>query len=216
MNHMLTHLRLAFFGTLCALLSIGSSAYAFEPLCFGEFSEKIEKPLMRPPTLKPGSVNSNEGKRPNDEGEYAGARGVVRRPITSVYRWLLDHTNWKDMTKTKLKTVEGKKPGYMAFHTVDVDVNVWAFIRIQWVEEWAYALVEGTPQDPKVIQISYQKRSGTGHLKRLCGSITLKALGPDKTDLYLYEEALADRYHWEQMLEMHQNNLKRLDMPEKK
>lgn len=197
-------------------ISLCLSAWSDDKLCFGDFSEKIEKPLLRPPPLKVGAIQSQEGKRSSDNAEYAGARAVVRRPITELYAWLLDHTNWKDMSKTRLKTVESKKPGYMAFHTVDVDVNVWAFIRIQWVEEWAYALVEGTPKDPKEIQVSYQKKSGTAHLPKLCGSVTLKAMGPQQTDVYFYEEAVAERYHWEQMLEMHTNNLKRLDVEEKK
>lgn len=188
------------------------SGWSDDLLCFGQFREKIEKPLLKPPPLKPGSIQSHEGKRGSDGAEYAGARAVVRKPLKDLYLWLLDHTNWKDMSKTRLKTVESKKPGYLAFHTVEVDVNVWAFIRIQWVEEWAYALVEGTLKEPKEIQVSYQKKSGTSHLTKLCGSVTLKAMGPRETDVYFYEEAIAERYHWQQMLEMHTNNFKRLDL----
>lgn len=171
---------------------------------------------MRAPELKPGSILSNEGVRATDEVEFAGARALIQLPIKEVYEWLLDHTNWKDMSRTKLKVLESKKAGYEAFHTVDVDIHIWAFINLQWVEEWAYALLEGTPAAPKRYQISYQKLSGTGHVKRLCGSITLKEAGPNKTDAYFYEEALADRYHWQNMLEMHQNNIRRLNSKEMK
>jgi hypothetical protein len=209
------HKGIGFSATVIGLF-VCCNAWSNDRLCFGDFNEKVEKPLLRPPPLRPGSINSQEGKRSSDEAEYAGARAVVRKPLKELYAWLLDHTNWKDMAKTRLNTVESKKPGYMAFHTVDVDVNVWAFIRIQWVEEWAYALVEGTLKDPKEIQVSYQKKSGTAHLPKLCGSVTLKAIDANRTDVYFYEEAVAERYHWEQMLEMHKNNLKRLDEGEKK
>lgn len=195
---------------LLALLSPGFSHADVAPYCF-DFSEQITKPLMRPPELKPGSILSQEGIRKGDQVEFAGARAIIQRPIKEIYEWLLDHTNWKDMNKTKLKVLESHKAGYTAFHTVDVDVNVWAFINLQWVEQWAYALDEGTEKNPKRYQISYQKLSGTGHIKRLCGSITLKDAGKNKTDAYFYEEALADRYHWQNMLEMHQNNIRRLN-----
>jgi hypothetical protein len=36
-------------------------------------------------------------------------------------------------------------------------------------------------------------------------------MSADKTDAYFYEEALADRYHWQNMLEMHQNNIRRFN-----
>lgn len=177
--------------------------------CF-DFNKKVVKSLFPNLPLKSNEVTFDQGKRSIDEVEYAGARSLVNKSIMDTYKWLLDHTNWKDMTRTKLKVREIEKPGYMAFHRVEVDIHIFAFISLDWIEEWAYALVRGTKTHPQEIQISYQKVSGTGHVAHLCGSITLRKVG-NKTDILLYEEAYADRYHSEHMLNMHQNTIRALN-----
>lgn len=71
------------------------------------------------------------------------------------------------------------------------------FITIEWDEDWAYSLVEGTEKDPATIIIYYQKIAGTSHLERLCGNIRLKKNSPTSTDLFLYEEFKASRWSGE-------------------
>ncbi len=191
------------------LISIPVSA-AVTQGCFSTFDKKVTKPLIPPPKLQAGAISTELGVRKEDEVEFAGARAIVARPIKEIYTWLLDHKNWKDMTKTEMKVREQEKPGYAQFHRVDVKVNVWGFVTLPWTEEWAYAILEGTEKEPKDILVSYQKVDGTWRLKRLCGSVQLKDAG-GKTDLFFYEEALAQHYPAQRILEMHESNFKILN-----
>ncbi len=196
--------------TLLAAILFSAPVHALTQGCFSTFEQKITQPLIEPPGLHAGSISTTLGVRKDDDVEFAGARATVERPLKAVYLWLLDHRNWKDMSKTEMKVSELAKPGYLNFHKVDVKVNVWGFITLPWVEEWAYALIQGTEKEPKEILVSYQKIDGTWRIKRLCGSIRLKAAG-DKTDLFFYEESLAQHYPAKRILEMHLSNLKTLN-----
>ena len=60
-----------------------------------------------------------------------------------------------------------------------------------WTEAWAFSLVEGTPQSPQRVVVSYQKVAGTGHIERECGSYVLQSREDGTTDLSLYEEVKA-------------------------
>ncbi len=148
----------------------------------------------------------DRGTRSMDGVNYGAFRAIINKPIGAVYEWLLDHSQWKDMSRTKLAVKQRKLPGYAAFHEVEVDVNVWAFIRLQWVEQWGYAVLKGTPAAPVEILASYQKASGTDHLKRLCGSVVLKKLDANRTEIFFYEEALAPHYDSEKILQMHKDH----------
>lgn len=196
--------------TWLAVVLLSAPAHALTQGCFSTFDKKVTQPLIAPPKLLSGAFSSTVGVRKEDEVEFAGARALVEKPIKEVYTWLLDHKNWKDMSKTEMKVYESEKPGFMEFHRVDVKVNVWGFITLPWTEEWAYGLLEGTEKEPKEILVSYQKVDGTWRIKRLCGSVLLKDAG-GKTDIFFYEEALAQHYPAKRILEMHEANFKTLN-----
>jgi hypothetical protein len=187
-----------------AILCLATVAVANET-CF-DFSTKVERPLRPAPPLNRSLATLEFGTLENPPREFGSGRGLVPKPLEQVYAWLLDHTNWKDMKKTRLSVKEFNRPGYLAFHRVDVVVRVWAFIEVGWVEEWAYALIAGSPRRPNHVVVSYQKTSGTPHLPRLCGSVELRREGAG-TDVYFYEEARADRYKARDMVRMQRDNL---------
>jgi hypothetical protein len=198
-------------GTLIlALVPCGEAAAPPRP-CF-DFTQKIVEPLRPPIPRIEGRDNSTFGTYPSGI-DWASARAVVKMPISAVYAKLLDHRNVKDMKKTTLSTTELERPGYLAFHHVDIVVLVRALfvkMKVPWTEEWAYALAEGTPDAPHKIVVSYQKIRGTTHIKHECGSYVLQALDDATTDLSLYEEVKADGRNAEDTRNMHAGILRGL------
>lgn len=179
-------------------------------LCFN-FKKRVDTPLRPLPPLDKNHEIKQGGL--GDGTEWGSGRGLVPRSIGELRDWLLDHTNWKDKNKTDIVVKDLVRPGYFAFHEVAVDVTVFAFISISWVEQWAYALVSGTMASPKKIVVSYQKVSGTSHLESLCGSVVLQKVSDNVTDVYLYEQAKAGRYKADDMAKLQIANLKVLRDP---
>jgi hypothetical protein len=169
-----------------------------------DWAPRVVEPLRPPPPSSRGRVVEVAGVR--QEGgraiHWAGARGWVPRALPDVNAWLLDHTQWKEMDRTRLAVKTLRKPGYEVFHEVHQDTRVFAFIRLQWVEEWAYALLEGSAQQPRRLLTTYQKTAGTDHIRRLCGSVDARA-HRSGTDLYFYQEADADHYETEHIRQLH-------------
>jgi len=193
------------FASIAAAFVIGHFALADQDRCF-DFRQKVEKALRPPPALNEALGTIEWGREESPVRDWASGRGIVPKSIDDTLAWLLDHRNWKDMKKTRLTVKESYRPGYFAFHTVDVVVRVWAFIQIGWVEEWAFALISGTPLAANHWLISYQKIEGTPHLERLCGSVELRRV-KQGTDLYFYEEARAERYRRLDIARMQRGNL---------
>lgn len=179
--------------------------------CF-DLRGTVVDPLSTPIALVPGQDNHVFGSYSNGVG-WAAGRAVLDVPIESVLARLLDHRNVKDMTKTTLTTTVVDRPEYLAFHLVDIVVTLRAlFVKmaLPWTEAWAFRLVDGSPQSPRRIVVSYQKVAGTGHIKRHCGSYVLQARDDGTTDLSLYEEVKADRRKPEDTRNMHRGILRNL------
>jgi hypothetical protein len=176
--------------------------------CF-DFRLPVVKPLRPPIPLLPEGDNHVFGTYP-DGIDWASGRALVQRPITAVYSMLLDHRNVKDITRTTIVTTVLDRPDYLAFHNVDVVVRIRALffkLKLEWTEAWGYSLVEGTPDAPLKIVISYQKIAGTPHIQHQCGSYVLRAHDSATTDLSLYEEVKADRRTAEDTRNMHRGIL---------
>jgi hypothetical protein len=176
--------------------------------CF-DFRAPVAQPMRPPIPLLAEGDNYAFGTYP-DGIDWASARALVQRPITAVYPMFLDHRNLKDKTRTTVVTTVLERPGYLAFHNVDVTVRIRALffkLKLEWTEAWGYSLVEGTPDDPVQILISYQKIAGTPHIEHQCGSYILWARGPATTDVSLYEEVKADRRSAEDTRDMHKGTL---------
>lgn len=175
--------------------------------CFN-FDRQIKEALHSPLKEVPNQVTTRSGVLKPGSIPWAAARGTVEVPFSQVYGWLLDHRNWKDMSKTELEVSKTVKAGYLEFHTVDVSVQVFAFVHAEWQEQWAYTLLKGTVEDPREILVSYQKSGGTRHLENLCGSITLRKKEQGKTDIQFYEQTKAVRMDEQDILKMHRDNFR--------
>jgi hypothetical protein len=179
--------------------------------CF-DFRQKVVEPLIPPIPLLDGRDNHVFGTYPTGI-RWASARVVLEMPVEETYARLLDHRNVKDMKKTTLTTTVLDRPGYLAFHLVDVVVRLRLLLLkmdLPWTEEWAYSLTEGTPRAPRRIVVSYQKVAGTTHIKRQCGSYVLEARDDATTDLSLYEEVKADRRSARDTRDMHRGIVRNL------
>jgi hypothetical protein len=171
--------------------------------CF-DFARAVNEPLRPPIPLLDDRDNSAFGTYPGGVG-WAAGRALVEMPIGATYARLLDHRNVKDMSRMTLVTRIVERPDYLEFHEVDVAIRLRALflkLTVQWTEEWAYRLVEGTKEAPRKIVVSYQKVAGSRYLEHQCGSYVLTARGAS-TDLALYEEVKARRRTPEDTRDMH-------------
>ncbi len=161
------------------------------PICFDFNRHKpYVTPLKPPIALLPDKDNSESGEFPDKVG-WGSARGVVAKSISELYEKLLDHYTWKPADKHKLQVTPVVKPGYLEFHDLKVNLRPFAFISIDWEEQWAYALAGGTVTKPQKIVISYQKSGGSDKIEKMCGSVTLTKISPKETDIAFYQELKA-------------------------
>ena len=182
--------------------------------CF-DFRQKVVEPLRPRIPLLEGRDNHAFGTYPTGVN-WASGRVVLEMPVEEAYTRLLDHRNVKDMKKTTLTTTVLNRPGYLAFHLVDVVVRLRLLLlkmELPWTEEWAYSLTEGTAGAPRQIVVSYQKVAGTTHIERQCGSYVLEARDDGTTDLSLYEEVKADRRSARDTRDMHRGIIRNLRGP---
>jgi len=184
------------------LLVAGAAGDASGP-CF-DFDRRIVDPLRPSIPLLEGRDNSSFGTYTNGV-DWASTRAVLAMPLRTAYAQVLDHRTQKDMKKTELATRVEQRPGYLQYHLVDVVVTLRLLLfktQVAWTEAWAYALVDGTEEDPRRIVVSYQKVAGTRHIQRECGSYVLEARD-GATDISLYEEVKADRRTARDTRDMH-------------
>jgi hypothetical protein len=197
-----------------ACFGLATGASADDPIpgpCF-DFSHKVVEPLRPGIPLVPGHDNHVFGTSAGGVG-WASGRVVLDVPVATAYANLLDHRNFKDVTKTTVVTTVEDRPEYMAFHLVKIVVTwraLFVKMEIPWTEAWAYSLVEGTPEAPRRIVASYQKVAGSDHIKRQCGSYVLQAREDGTTDFSLYEEVKADRRSARDTRDMHQGIVRSL------
>ncbi|MCB0419169.1 MAG: hypothetical protein H6617_07740 [Bdellovibrionaceae bacterium] len=174
-------------------LLVPSLCRASDETCY-DFDRPKQERLKGAPELKLPKSGASEDKGKAGGGvDWAALRTRLNKPITSVYALIRDHRIGKDTCKTTLESRFEKKKGYLDFETLSISANVWAFITVDWVENWAYELLSGTPSKPTAIRAYYQKIKGSSHIRRLCGFIEIKALDPKHTDTYFYEEIKATR-----------------------
>jgi hypothetical protein len=199
---------------LAVLLGLGATTVPAAELprpCF-DFTQKVVEPLSPRIPLLDGRDNHEFGTYPTGI-IWASGRVILDLPVEEAYARLLDHRNVKDMKKTTLSTTVLDRPGYIAFHLVDIVVRL-RFLLLKkdlpWREEWGYSLIEGTALAPRRIVVSYQKVAGTEYIQRQCGSYVLEALGDGTTDLSLYEEVKATRRSARDTRDMHRGIVRNL------
>ncbi len=170
---------------------------------FGEcfrFPKPIRKPLSELP-LPAGQKEASKSGTIPDAGVFAEIHAIVDRPIAEVKKAIDDPYFTRNPDNTSVEIKVDKNPYYLNYQHVTVKVKVFAFISISWDEDWATELLSGTPGVPSAVLYSYEKITGTTHLRRKCGSIRVMELSPKTTDIYWYENVDASRWSEENAFE---------------
>ncbi len=153
--------------------------------------------LLRPAPdqfAKPENENDPDyGKDPATGFSWARASGIVKKPVSDLLAKLLDPMVTRDRSNTKVEVTEIKVPGAYRKNEVRVRIKPVFFLTLEWVEEWLYTVRNDASGAPESIVISYQKTSGTAHIRRLCGNILVRRLSGQESGVYLTEEIEADR-----------------------
>lgn len=180
------------------VLGIVNSAIAGgDALCF-DFNTLVTTPLKQIAKV-PGKDNAEQGQLADRVTGFAALRGEAAQPIEKVLERFQNHETTRE-PMIKEMYVEKLDPGpYISKDRVKLVVQSF-FFKIPWTEEWAYALVSGTPAKPNKIVISFQKTEGTSHIERFCGSIVLERTSKG-TDVSQYHEARITRRSTQAILE---------------
>ncbi len=167
--------------------------------CF-DFSQKSTKILHAPPNKFEAGKSLSDFGTDAKENDWGQVSGIVEKPILELYKKLQDPKTIRNSDNTKVEVTSSEPKDYLKLIHEKITIKPVFFMTVEWQEDWAYALKEGTPEKPTAILVSYQKTGGTSHIKHLCGNILLQALSPTRTGVYLYEEVQADRRSAEDVL----------------
>jgi hypothetical protein len=178
-----------------AMLNAPRSSLADEKAqkgCF-DFSKKLtalpKKPsILHDVALPRISSKSGEIKM----GLYWGAaRGQVGRPIQDLIQEISTHETLKSSKVSHMEVIPIESPDFLIRQKVEYTVTPFLFVKVNWKEDWGFSLIQGTKEDPKEVEVFYEKTEGTSYIKHLCGTIVLTKLDPKVTDVFIYEEAQA-------------------------
>lgn len=160
--------------------------------CF-DYSKKLMEPLKQPLTLKSngGDASLSGMKNGVQTGEV---RGVVKMPTWQILKLFEDPYLTKNRKNTVITKTVTKSPHYLWIRTMHLNVRPVFLVSVEWDEQWAVSLRQGTPDAPQSFIVYYQKIAGTSHVDRLCGNILVTAIDGQSSDVYLYEEVQSS--HW--------------------
>lgn len=161
------------------------------PPCF-KLDQVNLKPL-RPARTATAEDQSSSGTDQDTDLRWAEASGLVPKPLEEVLTRLMDPMTTRDPEITRLETSVIKVPGALLKQSIAVKVKPIFFLTLEWMEEWLFAEKPGTGPLAREVVISYQKTSGTSHIRHFCGNMTLRQIGLKNTSVSLYEEINADR-----------------------
>jgi hypothetical protein len=170
-------------------------AYAAESSgknCYN-FSQK-PIPLPKKPSILADAVLpriSAKSGRMSASMFWGAARGQVGRPIQELIQEIAAHESMKSSRVNNMAVIPLESQEFLIRQQVEYTITPFLFVKVKWTEDWAFNLVQGTKEDPKEVQIFYEKTEGTPHIKHLCGAIVLNKVDPKVTDIFLYEEAQA-------------------------
>lgn len=122
-----------------------------------------------------------------DHHTWVHGRGYFLAPPGDVWEAIHDAELMAAACATSSHTIELEDdPAYelsFVFHYVVEDL-----ITIEWDEQWRYGTIEGTPTDPTLAIVRYQKIYGSELIRLIEGSIQVLATDdPDVTELQLVE-----------------------------
>lgn len=176
------------FASTCVCVSalVASSALAAGP-CF-DLKDRVVSP--RKETLAWTTAGRDVGDSGKDKRfVWARLRGLVKRPIEKVYSFLSDPRRFKDPSVDELTLLPMDPGPFLTHFKVHALVKPFPFVTVEWTDEWAFSLVEGAPARPETILLAYQKVDGTSHIAHYCGTLVLKRVDDETTDVAQYEES---------------------------
>lgn len=194
--------------TIIPLISQPAFGAGGEGKCF-DFSSRIDH-LLRPdlaslpsgsrgtlsPDFKESKISSQDkdSKDTNNEKDsifWGTLSGDVHLPVRNVYFLLSDHNTTKSSRVDKMGVTEEMDPHYLLRQRVHFEIDPFPFVTVDWDEQWAFTLLDGTTEKPTKILISYEKVDGTTHIKHLCGNILITQVDPQTSHVLFYEEVQA-------------------------
>lgn len=158
-----------------------------ETPCF-DLSQPVTKPLVEAPSGESTGDQGDSGTKTEGRA-WARLRGRVAKPIARVLAMLQDHQLMRDPSIDELAVERRDRGPHLARLRVHSRVKPFLFVRVEWTDEWAYTLVEGTPEAPQKIVVAYQKIAGTSNIAHFCGNVVLRRLDAATTEVYQYEES---------------------------
>ncbi len=187
MTHSLFRFSIILFCFLSSTLSFGG--------CF-EGKAQLLSEVLYPSTVTNKPTTSTVGKKtiPSNQLVWAKAQGNLNIPFDRVFDKLKDHkmTAGEDISEFEVTVIKKDLiEDRFEHHDVHFIVKPFPFFTVEWDEAWNYDLQEGTKKDPIKILISYEKISGTTHIKHLCGNILISKVSDSVTDVFMYEEVNA-------------------------
>lgn len=173
-------------------ISFASAGDSKEKACF-DFSKKVIPLPKKPDVLQDAVLPRISSKSGHFSSSmfWGAARGQVGRPIQDLIQEISTHETLRSKRISKMEVKSLPSSDFLIRQQVENTVTPFLFVKVSWKEDWAFNLTQGTKEDPKEVQIFYEKTEGTSHIKHLCGTMILNQVDPKVTDVFLYEEAQA-------------------------
>lgn len=160
-----------------------------EPRCFS-LEQKANKPLLPPEPRGPDSPSHGTREIPwkSIKVDYAWTEGEIEKPAIQIFQSLLNPRVLRDKEDTKIEVSE-LTPGIHWKHLQQtITIKPVFFLKLRWQEDWLFQVLKGTHEAPTEALVSYEKFEGTSHIQHLCGCIHIRALGKNRSKVYVYEE----------------------------
>ncbi|MCC7075386.1 MAG: hypothetical protein IT383_29000 [Deltaproteobacteria bacterium] len=153
----------------------------------------LSRPFTAPPRaslpLTPGDPDASAAGA-NGEAVWAQRRGIVKQPLAKLRSFLEDPRHFKSSRVDEMTLTPRPAGALLAHHDVHSLVRPFPLVTVEWTDEWATSLLAGTPSRPEAVLIAYQKRAGTSHITRWCGTVLLTRVDDTTTDVAQFEEAI--------------------------
>lgn len=155
---------------------------------FSSGLDPLEENIAPPPAAQPGdphpeALGTESGK--SSEHHWMHARGYIHAPLAQVRPWAEDPDVCRDPVPDEWTVEYDVEPEYdtsFVFHYKERYI-----ITVEFDVTWRFGLIEGTPEDPEVVAGRFQKTWGTDYIRKMEGSVVLRRVSDDVTEIELIE-----------------------------
>jgi len=123
----------------------------------------------------------------SDEYGWAEGGGCVHRSIHKAWAALFNIPELvgDNVDRHSLELLTAEDP---YSHQFDIKYEVDNFLTIEWTNRWSHRVVEGTPEDPRVVEVHYRRVEGSDMMPYWEGTILLKRLDDEMTAVFVHNE----------------------------